>query len=177
MSPEQPARLPLSERRDVDVVKDYTDGGRVSEHAVIDALLHALQCNGIIKRAALRGVESKGWIVDHPDGRCTTHALLVDAIRDRIASGPAVRLLPPETWPSEGNQGRYANATAFVALIAAHPYLWLCFSAAKYLFLNIDTRSAHFTLADRDGKPLDADRVLQAMRESRQQFGAAEGAE
>lgn len=102
-------------------------------------------------------------------------AMLNAALRHSRAQEAGV----PEGWRKAGPAfNRWAvDAAAFVSLIQAHPMLWHCDSPLKYLGVRIDTRDGAFFLTDRDGKDIDPDRVLVAIRKAVERFGdGVEGA-
>lgn len=59
----------------------------------------------------------------------------------------------------------HLNAGDFVAIVTANPGFWVEDWPLKYLTIRLDTREdARFTLNDRDGNRLHADRVLRAIQ-------------
>lgn len=63
--------------------------------------------------------------------------------------------LPPPAHP-------HHELLELAQLLEAHNGLWLHDSQLKYLTVYIDTRGPRFTLRDRDGNPVDLDRVKKA---------------
>ena len=58
----------------------------------------------------------------------------------------------------------HRNAGAFVTLVTTNPGFWVWDYALKYLSIHLDTRDdGRFTLQDRDGNRIHADRVLRAI--------------
>ena len=78
-------------------------------------------------------------------------------------------------WPKSGPDFNRWNldAAAFAKLIQDHPHLWHMDGPLKYLTLRIDTRDGGFTLTDRDGKPIEPERVVAAALKSAERFGTA----
>lgn len=75
-------------------------------------------------------------------------------------------------WPTRGPDfNRWNNdAAAFCALIQANDGFWCVDFPLKYLSLNVDTRSGHFRLKDRDGNEISPDRVLKAIAKWREWY-------
>lgn len=89
----------------------------------------------------------------------------------RCGHGQGDALMISLSWPTHGtefgNPWHY-NAAAFLALVQANPGFWCRDFALKYLRINLDTREGgSFTLADRDGERIHADRVLCAIAKHR----------
>lgn len=66
----------------------------------------------------------------------------------------------------------HIGAAAFVDFVTTTTGFWLWDSPLKYLSINLDTREdGRFTLRDRDGSRIHADRVLRAIARHREAFG------
>lgn len=76
-----------------------------------------------------------------------------------------------QKWPFDKPNGWDRDAARMLALIQLYPMMWLCLHRAKYIEMRIDTRDCAFHMRDRDGKPLSADDICDAIEQLRVQFG------
>ena len=94
----------------------------------------------------------------------------------RIVSG--MRDVPPtwnnelrrakSEWPTRGPDFNawHENFGKLADMIQRNPDLWLHNSRLKYLRFNVDTRSGHFIVTDRDGNRISPDQIVAAVRKT-----------
>ena len=71
-------------------------------------------------------------------------------------------------WPTRGPDFNawHAEFGRLADLIQRNPDMWLRDSQLKYLRFNVDTRSGHFIVQDRDGNRISPDQIVAAVRKT-----------